>query len=76
MIKICNVIDEYTREHVGFAIDHRLATAAVSELRDLASLENGGRPWVICMDNGSEFSSSTLRDWACEDETLQAFIPP
>ncbi|USR79028.1 hypothetical protein [Arcanobacterium pinnipediorum] len=27
MIKICNIIDEYTREHVAFAIDDRLDAA-------------------------------------------------
>ncbi|WP_269456647.1 hypothetical protein [Arcanobacterium phocae] len=27
MIKMCNIIDEYTREHVAFAIDDRLDAA-------------------------------------------------
>lgn len=47
MIKMCNIIDQYTREHVAFAIDDRLDAASVIELLDLASLDHGGRPRVI-----------------------------
>ncbi len=46
------------------------------ELLDLACLENGSRPRVIWMDNGPEFISKALQDWAGEDDTIQAFIPP
>ncbi|WP_216452449.1 hypothetical protein [Arcanobacterium phocae] len=41
MIKICHIIDEYTREHVTFAIDRRLDVASVIELLDPVSLEHG-----------------------------------
>ncbi|WP_216388167.1 integrase catalytic domain-containing protein [Arcanobacterium phocae] len=76
MIKMCNIIDEYTREHVAFAIDDRLDATSVIELLDLASLDHGGKPRVIRMDNGPEFISQALHEWAGEDETLQTFIPP
>ena len=75
-IKICNIIDEYTREHVAFVVDRKLDAASVIELLDLACLERGGRPRVIRMDNGPEFISHALQEWATEDGTIQAFIPP
>ncbi|WP_091280386.1 integrase core domain-containing protein [Arcanobacterium phocae] len=75
MIKICNIIDEYTREHVAFSVDHKFDTVSAIELLGLASLEHGGRPRAILMDNGPEFISQALHEWAGEDETIQAFIP-
>lgn len=74
-IKICNVIDEYTREHVAFAVDRTLAAKDVIELLDVAALERG-RPQVLRMDNGPEYTSDALARWAAEEGTIQAFIPP
>ncbi len=75
-IKICNIIDEYTRKHLAFTVDEKIDADSVIELLDLASLDHGGRPRVIRMDNGPEFIIHTLKDWTDEDETIQAFIPP
>lgn len=75
-IKICNIIDEYTRQHVAFRVDSKIDAASVIELLDLAALEAGGRPRVIRMDNGPEFIAQALQGWASEDGTIQAFIPP
>ncbi|MBG9244890.1 transposase family protein [Corynebacterium belfantii] len=69
-IKICNIIDKYTREHVAFAVDKKIDASAVIELLDLASLDYGGRPRVIRMDNGPEFIAHDLRAWAGEDGTI------
>lgn len=74
-IKICNVVDEYTREHVTFAVDRALTAKDVIELLDLAALERG-RPKVLRMDNGPEFISDALARWAAEEDTIRAFIPP
>ncbi|QYB16228.1 integrase core domain-containing protein [Schaalia turicensis] len=65
-----------TREHVAFIVARKLDAASVIELLDLACLEHGGRPRVIRMDNGPEFISHALQEWATEDGTFQAFIPP
>ena len=65
-----------TREHVAFIVARKLDAASVIELLDLACLEHGGRPRVIRMDNGPEFISHALQEWATEDRTIQAFIPP
>ncbi|OFT20110.1 integrase [Dermabacter sp. HMSC08H10] len=75
-IKICNIIDEYTREHLAFTVDKNINAVSVTELLDVACLEHGGRPRVIRMDNGPEFIAHALQEWAAEGETIQAFIPP
>ena len=75
-IKVCNVMDEFTREHVGFTADSTIDAAAVVELLDVIACERGQRPRVVRMDNGPEFISKTLQSWAAEEETVQAFIPP
>ncbi len=75
-IKVCNVMDEFTREHVGFTADSAIDAAAVVELLDVIACERGQRPRVVRMDNGPEIISKTLRSWAAEEETVQAFIPP
>lgn len=75
-VKICNIIDEYTREHVAFTVGKKIDAAAVIELLDLACLQRGGCPRVIRMDNGPEFIAHVLGIWASEDKTMQTFIPP
>ena len=64
-IKICNIIDEYTRQHVAFTVDRRLDAASVIELLDVACLNDGRRPRVIRMDNGPEFIAS-LSSFLCK----------
>lgn len=74
--KICNVIDEFTGEHIGFRLDKSINAAAVVELLDVIACQRGGRPRVIRMDNGPEFIFKTLKAWAAEEGTTEAFIPP
>ena len=74
--KICNVIDEFTREHIGYCVDKSIDAQKVIELLDTIAIERGRRPRVLRMDNGPEFVSKALESWAGEDETIQAFIPP
>lgn len=75
-IKICNIIDECSREHVGWKLDKSIDAESVIELLDIACLERGGRPRVLRMDNGPEFIAQALAQWAEENGTIQAFIPP
>lgn len=73
--KICHVIDEFTRQHVTFAVDRSIDAASVVELLDCAVLDRGA-PKVLRMDNGPEFIAAKLQDWAEEHKCVQAFIPP
>lgn len=50
--KICNVIDEFTREHVGFEVGRSITAVGVIELLDNLADTRGSRPRVIRMDNG------------------------
>lgn len=73
-IKICNVIDEFTREHITFRVDRSITATDVIEMLDVASIDHG-RPRVLRMDNGPEFISKHLAAWAAESDTTLAFIP-
>jgi hypothetical protein len=44
-------------------------------LDDLAAVR-GGRPRVLRMDNGPEFISNALREWAELEGTVEAVMPP
>lgn len=55
-IKVCNVMDEFTREHVGFTADSTIDAAAVVEFLDVIACERGQRPRVVRMDNGPDLS--------------------
>ena len=74
--KVCNIIDEASGEHVAHAVDSRIDAKAVIELLDIACIEAGRRPRVLRMDNGPEFISRALEEWAAEQGTVLAFIPP
>ena len=75
-IEICSIIDEYTREHVAFAVNKKIDARSVIELLAPASLDHGGRPPMLRMDNDPEFIEHALQDSAAEDKTIQAFFPP
>lgn len=74
-VKICNVIDEFTRQHITFRVDRSITATDVIEMLDVASIDHG-RPRVLRMDNGPEFISKHLAAWAAESDTTLAFIPP
>lgn len=74
-IKICNGIDEFTREHFAYRVDRSVTAHQVIEMLDLAVL-NRGAPRVVRMDNGPEFIAKALRDWVEEQHAIAAFIPP
>ena len=73
--KVCNLIDEFTRQHLAFRIERRMGAADVIEMLDLAVLAHGA-PQVLRADNGPEFIAAAMGRWASEHDTLQAFIPP
>lgn len=60
--KICNMIDEFTREHVGFELARSITAVDVIELLDNLATARSGRPRVLRMDNRPELISNTLQD--------------
>ena len=75
VFKVCNLIDEFTRQHLAFRVERRIGAADVIEMLDLAALAHGA-PQVLRADNGPEFIAAAMGRWASEHDTLQAFIPP
>ena len=51
VFKVCNVIDEFTRQHLAFRVERRMGAVDVIEMLDLAVLAHGA-PQVLRADNG------------------------
>ena len=62
-IRTFNVIDDYNRECLGIEVDHSLpAQRVIQSLERL--IEWRGKPKAIRCDNGPEYISHALREWA------------
>ena len=55
VFKVCNVIDEFTRQHLALRVKRRMGAADVIEMLDLAVLAHGA-PQVLKADNGPNSS--------------------
>ena len=73
-MKVCHVIDEFTRQHLAVRVERRMGAADVIDMHDLAAVAHGA-PQVLRADNGPEFIAAAQARWASEHDTLQAFIP-
>ena len=51
VFKVCNLIDEFTRQHLAFRVERRMGAVDVIEMLDLAALAHGA-PQVLRADNG------------------------
>lgn len=61
--RLFNVLDDFNREGLGIEVDLSLPSARV--IRALEQIiEWRGRPAVIRCDNGPEYLSEAIRDWA------------
>lgn len=61
--RILTVIDQWSRESVTLEANFRLTGRCVSHALDLAALHRGW-PRAITVDNGTEFTSKALDEWA------------
>ena len=75
VLKVCIVVDEFTRQHLALRVERRMGAVDVIEMLDLAVLTHGA-PQVLRADNGLEFIAAGVGRWDSEHDTLQAFIPP
>ncbi len=62
-IRLFTLVDNYTRESLAIEVNHHLGGQKVAEILSLLALERG-RPEKIMVDNGSEFTSKKLDQWA------------
>jgi len=74
-IRMLTVLDEYTRECLSIKVDRKLKTEHVLEELSELFIERGV-PEHIRSDNGSEFTSDTLREWLRNLGVKTLFIEP
>ncbi|MCV7506080.1 IS3 family transposase [Micrococcus luteus] len=73
-IKICSIVDEHTRECIGGLVERSItADRLTAHLEDLVA--SRGAPAVLRSDNGPEFISEAMADWA-GTRTGLSYIPP
>lgn len=70
-----NVMDDYNRE--GLCIDVDLSLPSARVIRSLEQvIEWRGKPAAIRLDNGPEYISQLLVDWACKHRITLLYIQP
>ena len=73
--RLFNVLDDYNREGLGIEVDFSLPSARV--IRSLERImEWRGAPKVLRCDNGPEYISYQLRDWAERKNIHIEYIQP
>jgi len=72
--KVASIVDEHTRESLGGAVDHSITGQDVTDILERVA-STRGHPAVLRMDNGPEFVSDAVAEWAGQKVGL-AFIPP
>jgi putative transposase len=73
--RIFNVIDDYNREVLAIEIDTSLRADRIRRVLDRIEAERS-LPDVLRVDNGPEFLSQVLADWAKEKRVLIQHIQP
>jgi putative transposase len=74
-IKVLTVVDNYSRECLRLEVDMSISGARVSDILDRVC-EYRGNPKVITVDNGPEFISKALDEWAYKRNIKLNFIRP
>ncbi|SHF88462.1 putative transposase [Loktanella atrilutea] len=73
--RLLNVLDDFNREGLGIEVDFSLPTERV--IRSLNNIiEWRGKPKTIRVDNGPEYISHALLEWAEKHGISLAHIPP
>jgi putative transposase len=74
-IRTFNVLDDFNRESLAIDVDISLPTQRV--VRSLQQIiEWRGKPLALRCDNGPEFISRELVDWAAKEEITLLYIQP
>lgn len=74
-IRVLTVVDNFTRESVAMEVDRSLPSRAVTAVLDRA-IEGRGKPTMIRVDNGTEFTSRHFDAWAYERKISIDTITP
>jgi len=74
-IRLLNIVDDYTRECLGIEVDTSLGGRRVTRVLDrLGAIR--GLPERVVTDNGPEFTSKALDNWAYEKGVTLQYIEP
>ena len=73
--KTLNVVDDFTRECLAIEIDFSIGGKRVIRVLDQLA-ETRGLPAIIRTDNGSEFTSNAMDEWAHRRGVKLDFIAP
>jgi transposase InsO family protein len=75
-IRLCNLIDEFTREALATTAARSFTADDTVILLDKVIAETGRRPEHLRMDNGPELTAAAMRDWCRFADVATAFIEP
>ncbi len=73
--RLFNVIDDYNREALTVEVDFSLPAQRVIRILNQL-IEYRGKPIQIRCDNGPEYISNTLKEWACDQGITISYIEP
>jgi putative transposase len=74
-IRVLNVIDDFNREALGIEVDFSLSSERVVRVLDQI-IEWRGKPKAIRCDNGPEYLSAAITQWAKERQITLNYIQP
>lgn len=74
-LRCLTVVDDFTRESVAIYADHSIPAERVSEVLDRSALRRDLPPIIVC-DNGPEFTSRHMDQWAHDRGIELSFIRP
>jgi putative transposase len=74
-LKLCNIVDEHTREALAMRVGRRCDADELTAILDVLRAERGA-PGHLRMDNGPELIAWALRDWCRLAGTNTSYIEP
>ena len=74
-IRTLNILDDFNREGLWIEVDTSIPAVRVIRILNMLALWRG-LPKQLRIDNGPEFISQQLADWAAEHQVERAFIQP
>lgn len=75
VFRTLNIVDDYTRECLAIEVDTSLPGARVVRVLDRLAVM-GRQPLHLVVDNGPEFSSKAVDQWAAQHGVSLRFIDP
>ncbi|ABM11948.1 Integrase, catalytic region [Mycolicibacterium vanbaalenii PYR-1] len=75
ILKMLNVIDEFTREALAIEVDRAINADGVVDVLDRLALTHGA-PHYVRFDNGPEFVTHAVSDWCRFNSAGSLFIDP